>query len=84
MEVKAHKFQKALLQMKFTGPDNLFTFYEKIRHIAGSFNILLCPLMDITRQTGICALTSSSFLGYDNLYNVMSSAIYLKFTSNDY
>ena len=70
--------------MKCTGPDNVFTFYNTFCHIAGSFNILLRDLKDITRQTGTCALTPSNYLGYNNVYQVMSTAIYLKLTSSDY
>ena len=83
-EVESHKFQKAKLQVKFTGPGNVFTFYEAFRHIARSFNILLRSLTDITRETGTCELTPTNCLGYTNVYQVMSTAIYLKLTSSDY
>ena len=62
----------------------MFTFYNTFRHIAGSFNIFLRDHTDITRQTGTCALTTTNCLGYNNVYQVMSTAIYLKLTSSDY
>ena len=55
-EVESYKFQKANLNMKFSGEDLVFTFYNTMRHIAASFNILLRPLKEITKATGIFQL----------------------------
>ena len=48
-EVESHRFQKAHLHLKCTGPDGVFTFYNAFRHIAANFKILLRPLTEITR-----------------------------------
>ena len=84
MDVETHKFQKAIIQQRCSGPDTIFTFYENLRHIAGSFNILLRPLDEVTSATGTCQLTPYNCLGYDNVKTVMSTALYLKLSGHDY
>ena len=84
MEVESHKFQKATISVKCDGPDTIFTFYNTFRHVVASYNIMLLPLEDIMRQTGTCLLTPNNCLGYDNIKDTMSTAIFLKLTSNDY
>ena len=84
MEVESHKFQKATLTIKCNGPDTIFTFYHNLRHLAQNFNILLLPLEDITRESGTCQLTPTNCLGFDNVRQTMSTALFLKLTSGDY
>ena len=83
MKVEAHKFQKAKLNLKCSGIDTIFTFYQNLRHVAQSFNILLIPLEEITRSSGTCYLTPTNCLGYDSVKQTMSTAIFLKLTSTD-
>ena len=83
-EVESYKFQKAIIQLRCTGPDTIFTFYENLRHIAGSFNILLRPLDEVTKVTGVCLITPLNCLGYSNVKTEMSTAIYLKLSSMEY
>ena len=53
-EVESHKFQKSKLSVQCNTEDNIFTFYNTMQHIASSFNILLKPITDITKDTCIC------------------------------
>ena len=62
----------------------MFTFYNTLRHIAASFNILLRPLEEITKTTGVCQLTQSNCIGYEHAKDIMSTALHLKLTGNDY
>ena len=50
--VDSHKFLKAKLTFKCTDIDTIFTFYNKVRHITSSCNILLQPLHLVTRFLG--------------------------------
>ena len=70
--------------MDCSGPDTIFTFYHNLRHVAGSFNILLPSLDSIISTTRTCALNRATYIGYDNVKDFMSTAIYLKLTSNAY
>ena len=81
MEVDSHKFQKATITVKCEGPDTIFTFYNTFKHVAASYNIMLLPLEDITRQTGTSLLTPNNCQGYDNIKDTMSTAIFLKPTN---
>ena len=56
-EVESYKFQKAIIHLRFTRPDTIFTFYANLRYIAGSLNILLQPLEEVTKATGVCQIT---------------------------
>ena len=38
VEVELYQFQKVIIQLRCTGPDTIYIFYENIRHIADSFN----------------------------------------------
>ena len=60
---------------------SIFTFYNTLRHIAGSFNILLLPLMEITKSTGVCQLTPTNCIGYENARETMSTALHIKLTT---
>ena len=83
-DVNTNKFQKVIIQDCYTGPDTIFTFYENLQQIAGSFNILLHPLEDVTQALGTCQLTSYNCLGYDNVKTAMSTALNLKLSGSDY
>ena len=83
-EVESYKFQKAKLSVTCSSKDNVFTFYNTLRHIAGSFNILLLPLEHITKETGVCQLTADNCVGYQQAHDIMSTALHLKLTGNDY
>ena len=83
-EVESYKFQKAKLSVKCEGEDYVFTFYNTLCHVAASFNILLQPLEKITKTTGICLLTANNCVGYEQAKDIMSTAIHLKLTWNDY
>ena len=52
-EVESYKFQKANLSVTCSGEYNVSIFYNTIRHIVGSFNILIFPLEQITKETVI-------------------------------
>ena len=52
--VDSHKLLKAKLPFKCTGIDTSFTFYNNVRHIASSYNILLQPFHLVTRSLGTC------------------------------
>ena len=53
-EVESYKCQKAKLNVNFVDEDCVFTFYNTLRHITASFNILLRPLKEVTKATGVC------------------------------
>ena len=55
-----------------------------MRHIASSFNILLKPLTDITKDTGIFQITAENCINYKEAYDTMATALHMKLTSNDY
>ena len=83
-EIDSHKFQKAKMAMACPSEEYIFTFYNTLRLIAGSFNILLNPLQLITKETGICLLSQSNCIGYTEAYNTMATALHLKLTTNGY
>ena len=83
-EVESYKFSKVNIAVKCPSEDSIFTFYTTLRHIAASFNILLKPLEDITKETGICQLTPDNCIGYEEAYNTMSTALHIKLTTNNY
>ena len=56
-KIKSNKFQKAEITATCKSEDTIFTFYNTVRHIVGSFNILLLPLKDIVKATGECQFT---------------------------
>ena len=70
--------------MTCLGEVNVFTFYNTLKLIAGSFNILLCPLENITKEIGICQLTANNCIDYEQTRDIMSAVLYLKLTGNDY
>lgn len=63
---------------------NIFTFYTNLRHINASFNILFLPLEEITKETSTYKLTPHNCLGYANIKQAMSTALYLKLIGTDY
>ena len=75
-EMEFHKFQKAKLNATCPSEDNEFTFYSTLRHIAGSYNILLLPPHQVTRETGVCQLTSKTFIGDATPGDNVNSSIY--------
>ena len=83
-EVESYKFQKAKLTVKCKSADNIFTFYNMIRHIANSYNILLRPLHEITKETGLCQITDDNCIGYKNAYDTMATALHMKLSTEDY
>ena len=83
MEVKSHKFQKAVINIWCTGLDTIFKFYNNIRHITRILNTILQPPNKIMREIGACQLTSINCLGYENDHIVMTTALYLKISSTD-
>ena len=83
-EVESHKFNKATLSVKCTSEDNIFTFYNTLRHIAGNFNILLLPLTEITKEKGVCQITAENCINFESARDAMSTALHLKLTTNDY
>ena len=83
-EIDSHKFQKAKLSVKCVDEDFVFTFYNTLRHIAASFNILLRPLEEITKSTGVCQLTKDNCIGYENAKDIMATALHLKLVGSDY
>ena len=83
-EIETHKFQKAKITAKCENEDTIFTFYNTLRHIAGSFNILLLPLSKITKETGTCLLTPTNCIGYEHAREAMSSALHIKLTTGEY
>ena len=63
----------------------LFSHFTKnLGHAAGSFNIFLHPLEEITNTIGIYVLTLTNYLGYDNVKESMSTALYLILSNTDY
>ena len=83
-EVESHKFQKTKLAVTCTSEDSIFTFYNTLRHIAASYNILLRPLKEITKETGICQITKENSIGYDAAQETMATALHMKLTTNNY
>ena len=82
--VDSHKFLKAKLPFKCTGIDTIFTFYNNVRHIASSYNIIVHPLHLAARSMGTYSITSDNCLGFASVKDVMSTTLYLKLVSNDY
>jgi len=62
----------------------VFTFYDTLRHIAASFNIFLRPLMEITKEIGVCQPSPENCVGYEQARNMLSTVLCLKLTGNDY
>ena len=83
-EVESYKFQKAKLTVKCNSEDNIFTFYNMLRHIANSYNILLRPLQEITKETGLCQITEDNCIGYKNAYDTMATALHMKLSTENY
>ena len=83
-EIDSHTFQKAKMAMKCSSEEYIFTFYNTLRLITGSFHILLNPLQEIKKETGICMLSPTNCIGYANTYNAMATALHLQLTTNDY
>ena len=84
-ETDLHKFQKTKLSVKCKNEDYIFTFYNTLRHITASYNILLQPLEEITKATGVSyQLIEYNCIGYENAKDIISTALYLKLTGNDY
>ena len=83
-EVESYKFQKAKLNVKCVDEDYVFTFYNTLQHIAASFNILLQPLKEITKTTGLCQLTKDNCIGYERAKDIISAVLHLKLTCTDY
>ena len=52
-EVESRNFQKAVIAVTCPSKEIIFTFYNTLQHIAGSFNILLKRLLDITKNEGV-------------------------------
>lgn len=44
----------------------------------------MLPLEDVTRASGTCQLTPTNCLGYENVKQTMSTALFLKLTCTDY
>lgn len=63
-EVESYKFRKAKLNVQCSGKDKVFTFYNTLRHITTSFNIIIRPLKHIRRKTGTCQLIEDNCVGY--------------------
>ena len=80
----SNKFLKAKLPFKCTGIDTIFTFYNNVRHISSSYNIILQPLHLVTRSLGTCSITADNCLGFASVKDVMYTALYLKLASYDY
>lgn len=70
--------------MKCPEEDNVLTFNNTLRLLAVAFNVLLLPLDAITKVTGVCQLTAGNCIGYEQARNIMSRALHLKITGNDY
>lgn len=68
----------------YPGEDNVFSFYNTLWLLAEAFIIILLPLDDITKETGVCLLTAENCVGYEQVRDIMSTAFHLKVTSNDY
>ena len=84
IEIDSNKFQKSIIKDRCSGPNTIFKFYENVQHIAGSFHILLQPLDEVTQALGTCQLTPYNCLGYENVKEVISIALYLKLSGTDY
>ena len=82
-EIESHKFQKAKINIKCNSEDNIFTFYDTLRHITASFNVLLRPLQEIIKEKGVCLLTETNVIGYGQAYTIMSTALHIKLTGED-
>ena len=83
-EIVSYKFSKSKLAVTCPTEDYIFTFYNTLRHIAASFNILLRPLHEVTKETGTCQLSHTNCIRYKHSYDAMSTALHLKLTTNDY
>ena len=83
-EIESYKFQKAKLSVSCSSEDNVFTFYNTLRHLAGSFNILLRPLTEITRENGVCQITPKNCINFESARDAMSTALHMKLTTNNY
>ena len=53
-DIETHTCQKAKLVVKIPSEDNIYTSYNTLRQIAGSYNMLLPPLTEINKENGIC------------------------------
>ena len=80
----SHKFLKAKLPFKCTGIDTIFTFYNNVRHIAISYNILLQPFHLVPRSLGTCSITADNCLGFASVKDIMFTTLYLKVASYNY
>ena len=64
--VESQKLQKTKLVVTCKSEDNIFTFYNALRHIVVSYNIRLQPLKQITKEIGLCQITKENSIGYGN------------------
>ena len=83
-EAEIYKFQNAKLHVYCSGKDNMFTFYNTLRHIASSFNILMKPLEEITKETGIYQLMEDKRVSYEQARDIVSTNLHIKLTESDY
>ena len=83
-EIDSYKFQKTKLSIKCVNEDYVFTVYNTLKHIAASFNILLRPLEENLKNTGIFQLSIDNCIGYENAKDIMSTTLHLKLTGSDY
>ena len=72
------------LNVKCVGEDNICAFYNILRHISASYNILLRPLKVIEKETGVCQLTTYNCVGYKRARDIISMSLYLKLTGSNY